>query len=132
MRQKGKSPALPGLRRGDLLLVLLIAAAALLFFLPGHFAKPPVEAVIEQDGKELMRLSLAQERTERINGVLGENIVQVADGSVSVTWADCPDQLCVRQGRISSAGQSIVCLPHRLVIYLDDGDGKGGLDAVAG
>ena len=29
--------------------------------------------------------------------------------------ASCPDRLCVKQGTKSQVGDTIVCLPHRLV-----------------
>ena len=37
---------------------------------------------------------------------------------VSVTQSDCPGQDCVHSGAVSRAGQSIVCLPARIVVEL--------------
>ena len=39
-------------------------------------------------------------------------------GAVSVTQSDCPGQDCVHSGAVSRAGQSIVCLPARIVVEL--------------
>ena len=39
-------------------------------------------------------------------------------GAISVTEADCPDGICVRQGKLTTAGVPIVCMPHRLVIEI--------------
>ena len=50
----------------------------------------------------------------RIETELGYNIVHVEHGAISVTEADCPDQVCVRQGKISGSLIPIACLPHRL------------------
>ena len=36
-----------------------------------------------------------------------------------VTDADCPDQVCIRMGKISKTGENIVCLPHKLVVQLE-------------
>ena len=47
---------------------------------------------------------------------LGTNRVRVERGAISVVSADCPDQTCVRMGRISGEMQTIACIPHRLVI----------------
>ena len=47
---------------------------------------------------------------------LGTNRVRVEHGGISVVSADCPDQTCVRMGRISGSFQTIACIPHRLVI----------------
>ncbi len=32
--------------------------------------------------------------------------------------ADCPDKLCVKQGKISKSGESIICLPHKVVVKI--------------
>ena len=37
--------------------------------------------------------------------------------------ADCPDRLCVKQGSISKNGESIVCLPHKVIVTVTGGDG---------
>ena len=57
------------------------------------------------------------------------NVIEIAEGGVRMKEADCPDQICVSRGLIRKSGQSIVCLPHRLVIRLEQlGDQE--LDAV--
>lgn len=48
----------------------------------------------------------------------GYNIIHVEHGAISVTEADCPDQVCVRQGKITGSMVPIACLPHRLVIEI--------------
>jgi len=58
----------------------------------------------------------------------GHNKVSVEKGRICVSEADCPDQVCVRQGWISSAGTPIVCLPHGLVIEITGGE--DGPDAI--
>lgn len=60
-------------------------------------------------------------------------ICQDKDGGVWVESAPCPDQICVKQGRVSSANIPIVCLPCKLVIQIDAANAKGGIpDAVTG
>lgn len=45
----------------------------------------------------------------------GYNIVEIKDGTIRISEADCPDKICVNTG-ILKAGVPIVCLPHHLVI----------------
>ncbi len=52
------------------------------------------------------------------------NLVCIRDGSVSMEQATCPDELCVKQGAISKTGQTIVCLPHELVVEVYGTDEK--------
>jgi hypothetical protein len=92
-------------------------------------------AVISVDGSEVDRLSLSglaeTERTIQGNGytlrvVLSANGVRVAE-------ADCPTQDCVHTGTITRSGQSIVCLPGRVIITLEGGGETDSLvDAVVG
>lgn len=48
----------------------------------------------------------------------GYNVVSVEPGRIRVAEADCPDQVCVRQGWISNSVAPVACLPHKLVIEL--------------
>ena len=59
--------------------------------------------------------------------VEGKNTVTVRDGKIAVTWAQCPDQYCVKRGFRSSGGD-IVCLPNKLVIRFT---GPQEIDGVA-
>lgn len=60
-------------------------------------------------------------------GPVGDTRIKIQDGKVWVDKASCPNQLCVRQGKISAPHESIVCLPNRIVITLQ---GESNLDAV--
>ena len=72
--------------------------------------------------------SLAEDRTIEING--GTNILQIKNGTVDMTTADCPDKLCVNQKSISKNGESIICLPNKVVVTIDSKE-DSEFDAVA-
>lgn len=57
------------------------------------------------------------------------NVLIVENGAVYIKDADCPDKLCVKQGKITKAGQSIICLPNKLVVRIVGND-DDGLDVV--
>ncbi len=117
-------------RADRILIALVLSVSALLavFFLATGLRADRAVAVIEQDGKEILRLPLGEERTVRIDWDGGYNVVMVGHGSVQISEADCPDRVCVRQGQISRGQETIVCLPHRLLIRLE---GAGaGVDAM--
>ncbi len=46
------------------------------------------------------------------------NRVVINQGTVFIEDADCPDKLCVKQGKISKSGESIICLPHKVVVKI--------------
>ena len=54
------------------------------------------------------------------------NVVVISGGTVSVTEASCKNQVCVKHGAITKSGESIVCLPNRLVVRIENGSEEGG------
>jgi hypothetical protein len=69
------------------------------------------------EGEDEGQVEGAEERLV-IETSLGSNTVVVHEGRVFVEEADCPGGDCLRQGGISRPGQTIVCLPHRLVVEI--------------
>ena len=106
------------------LLVLVGAAIALGVFL---FSGKGKTAEVRIDGKICARYSLSQDRSIRLSGAGGgTNLLVIKNGEAYIAEADCPDGLCIRTGSISRVGQSVVCLPHRIVVEItgDAGDGN--------
>ena len=58
--------------------------------------------------------------------------ITVDGGSVSVTESSCPDKICVTTGKISSVGQSVVCIPARVVIRIIGEEDEGHEDFIVG
>lgn len=51
------------------------------------------------------------------------NIVLLAEpGGISFEYSSCPDQTCVRTGKLTRAGQAAVCLPARISVRLEGGE----------
>ena len=118
-----------GIRKNDLIFLLLVLAAAGIFFV-GHMLMNRQSAgvvEIQIDGKVTKTLSLDKERAFKING--GTNTVQIENGKVKMAAADCPDQICVHQKAISRNGESIICLPNKIVLKIVS-DEESELDAV--
>lgn len=113
-----------------LLLAAVAASAAVLLVRKG--SAPSSVARIIQDGALLEEIDLSQV-TEPYSFTLedkrGSNTVLVERGRICISAADCPDQICVKQGFISNGTVPIVCLPHKLMIEIAGG---GELDGAAG
>jgi len=58
--------------------------------------------------------------------------VFIEGGEAYLKEADCPDGLCVGMGKISRSGQSIICLPHKVVVDIVGGDEEPAVDVTAG
>lgn len=123
MTEEGKQKARV---RRDLLLILgLLALSALLWLALGLLPRGGV-AVVTVDGVERGRYSLSRDRRITIPGYDGgENLLVIEKGAARVVEADCPDKLCVGFGEISRQHESIVCLPHRVVITIEGGQESG-------
>lgn len=83
------------------------------------------------DGKAYGTYQLAKEQSIpiQIDGVV-TNTLQIADGQANMTEADCPDQLCVHQNAISRQGETIVCLPNKIVVEVEKAE-AAELDSVS-
>jgi len=113
--------------------VLLLSGAVFFFFyLSNGSGSGDLTAVITHRGEEIGRVdltALTSEETITVEGTYDLTIVLSSDGA-QVISATCPTQDCVHTGKISRAGQSIVCLPEQVVVQLVGA--KNGVDAVIG
>lgn len=107
--------------KNDFVLAGLLLMAALAFFLFQRFIfKEKGESVtITQDGTNIGQYSLQENKTIPLESQNGYNLLVIEDGSARMVEADCPDKLCVKQRRISNAGESLICLPHKLIVTVD-------------
>lgn len=75
-------------------------------------------AVIQNSDGFYQVLSLGEDATVTVTGSLGTNIIEVANGRVRCLESDCSNQTCVKQGWVSGRGQTVVCLPHKLIVQV--------------
>ena len=102
-----------------LILTLLLIGIILLFVLRGRSNEGSYVIIMYQN-EEKARFSLASDGFYDINN--GKNRIEILGGKVRMTYADCPDELCIRQGWIEFDGQSIICLPNKITVMVSGGD----------
>ena len=93
-----------------------------------------------QDEADLVKITVNQKlygtydlnknQTITIQNDLGINTIQIQNKDVWMEEADCPDGYCKEQGHISKNKQTIVCLPHKLVVEISDDSEKSEPDSV--
>lgn len=96
----------------------VIAACLIFIFLTGGKSGEN-SAEIYEDGKLVKTIADLDPEKEyffEIKTENGTNTVTVGGGSIWVSSADCSNQTCVHAGKISLAGQTVICAPHKLVI----------------
>lgn len=108
-------------RNDGILIGCGLLAAALLFLLFRFlFRNEGTTAVVLLNGTVVMEQELSEDCRIPIQTEEGYNIFQVTDGMASIAEADCRDQICVNHTPISHKGETIVCLPHHLVVEIRD------------
>lgn len=119
--------------KNDILLAASVLSVVLILFLIYAAGSKGTEAVIEAvvDGESYGTYSLLENQEVEILTSYGRNYLIIEDGCACITEADCPDRTCVKQGKISKRGQSIICLPHKLTVRIIKGE-EGEVDAAAG
>lgn len=114
--------------RADRLLVVALAVLALIAWpLVAAAAGSGQRVTISGPAGESV-VALSEPGTLLVEGRAGTVCVVIEGETVRVTEADCPDQVCVKTGAISSAGAVIACVPNGVVVQVEGG-GDGGLDA---
>ena len=108
------------MRKGDIALIIVAVISLVLWLIP----RPTGGTVtISLNGEVYREVSLAVNCEIEIVSKFGENTVVIENGEVFVTHSNCPDGLCEKQ-KISKSGESIVCLPNRLSVTVEDKNKK--------
>ncbi len=126
------------LKKGDFFIVIILVLASISWFmadyiLPGSMSK---QAVIEIDGQVFTTIPLDSNNEPQIIPLTlpDDNekyfTVMTEKGQIWVEEADCPNQVCVNTGKISKPNQSIVCLPNKVIIYIESSE-KSDVDDIA-
>ena len=124
------------LRKADFLLFFIfIAAAALIAAVP---------LVRSSDGASRVRIiaqgelagiyPLDSDNEIEIERDGHRNVVVIKDNTVHMDYSDCKNQVCVNTGKISKAGETIVCLPNYVIVEIvsseEGGEDDEAIDAV--
>ena len=115
--------------RADVSITALILVCALSLFLVTRPRDKGEHVSVYLENELVAEFSLfdAPERYE-ITTEKGSVILGFDGDGAFVLRSDCPDDVCVRTGHVSCAGESIVCVPLGVCITVEG----GGLDGVTG
>lgn len=112
----------PKVRIWDLVLILaLVACSCIPWLIP---ASQGQTVTVSVDGREVVTLPLSEDREYPLPD---GTVVVVRDGAAWVEKATCADKLCEEMGKISSEGQTVLCLPNRISLVI-----SGEVDAYVG
>lgn len=122
------------MKRFDLYLASAMVVIALVWFLFNNFLSDTAETInIYRDNVLIESYSLNEDGEYVINDLNEELMrISVKNGIVDVVYANCKDKLCEHQLAISKNNETIVCLPNKIVVRVEDKktDSETGTDAI--
>ena len=117
------------MKKRDFILIGAILAVILIVFGIMELVKQDGDRVVVRvDGKQVAEYSLSIDGEYELNG--GTNVLRIQGGKACLIKANCPDHLCVNQGKISKNGETITCLPNRLTVTVYSSE-EGEVDLIS-
>ena len=104
-----------------IIIVLIVIICAGVLFWQRH-KSPGITVQIFSDNQLVNELPLNKDAYYTVSIELGTNTIVIENGRAFVIDADCPDKLCEKQSAISLPGEMIICLPHKLIVEVHDGE----------
>lgn len=112
----------------DILLIifLIISTGIISFFIYTEPNSDVLKVEVCVDGKVIKTYPLETDSAYDIKDKLSTgNTLVIENGKVYISDADCDDELCVKQGSIKRVNESIICLPHKLVVRITSDENSG-------
>lgn len=117
------------IKKGDIVvslgIIILSIFLAIFVFRPREADSTYVS--ISREGKEIERIEFTKDnigKTLRLDSEYGYNVLEIGDKKIRSIDADCKEKVHMKQGWISKPGQTLVCLPHKLVVEIKAKDEK--------
>lgn len=120
--------------RNDIILIAAVILAAVIGLIYLNFFRSPgVKVTVTVDGEIYGEYSLAEDITVDIysgDDNMKHNRLVIKEGKAYIENASCPDGICVSHRSIFRDGESIVCLPNRVVVTVTSGVKTDGPDVI--
>lgn len=119
-------------KRDGIFILLIVSLCAIFFILINFVLKKDASYVeLSVNGALVNTFSLSEDGVYQVFNKDKTNNFEIKDGNVRMIEADCPDGTCMRQGKISKHNETIVCLPHKVILRaVNKSDTKDSLDTV--
>lgn len=114
------------MKKGDFLVVALAVVLMLFWVLMSHRGGV---AAIYVDGELYKSVPLSENAHIVVESEFGTNTVVIKNSVVTITDSDCENKLCEAE-HISETAHSIVCLPNRLSVIIEDSKSNDETDVI--
>lgn len=124
------------LTKGDKILIVIVIVLSILslgYVRRYSFSGMDKYISVQVNGEEVKKIMFDSKlvgKTIPVESQFGYNLIEIGDEQVRVIEASCPDEIDVKQGYISNVGETIICLPNRMVIEIKGMDDFGDIDII--
>lgn len=109
------------MKKKDLLIIallILISFLGIFLFYLTNYTENPLYVRVTQNGNVLGQYPIEKDLKKVFETELGSNTLIIENKKARIIDADCPDQICVKTFAITNPGETIVCLPHKLIVEI--------------
>ena len=124
-----KSEIRRSITKGDIILIVSLIVTSLAMFVFSFSGSENLVAEIYVDGEKAHSIVLSEVPESY---TVNENYCQllVEKDGVSFVFSDCGDKLCIKRGKLKNQGDTMACVPEKVVVILK-ADGEEKIDGVA-
>ena len=103
-----------------IIIAAIILSAVTVFIISTALKSDGKTAVISVAGRVSAEINLnAEDKTFSLDSI--ENITfERKDNRIRIISSDCPDKICKKTGFISDCGETIVCMPNKIIVEIKD------------
>lgn len=112
------------MKKGDIAVIFImifIIALSAVWVSAGNDVKGNLKCIIKVNGEIFKEIKLKENYNNfiEINSPFGYNKISIEGNNVKMVESDCEDSLCLKEKPISHPHESLICLPGRLVVYIE-------------
>ena len=113
------------IRLFDVVIIAIFVAISVLVIILHFSLSKYSNKVVIQSFNETYEYNLDDDQKIEITSGEYKYVIEIKDKSIFVSEANCPNGHCKASGKITKSGESIVCLPGKLIIKIVGGGDKG-------
>ena len=114
--KSSKKTGLP-LLKGDIALIVCLCLLIVILFVPSFTGTDErLTAEIYCDGELTQEVSLHEADGKEIT--VGSCVLLIEKDGVTFLHSDCPDKLCIKRGKLKRKGDTMACVPERIVAVI--------------
>lgn len=111
--KKRKQPLL----KGDIALIISLCLIIVISFIPSFYGKnEKLTAEVYYEGELIKTVSLSECKGEEF--LVGSCTLLFEKDGVAFIHSECPDKLCIKRGKLKRKGDTMACVPERVVVVI--------------